>query len=101
MATASAFAFTAAAPAQARRQHRTWIARLSPMALAGALMTSLAVGAAIFAPAIAHVAFDDQELARALLPPVWLPGGNPLFPLGTDFLGRDLLSRLVFGARTS
>ncbi|HEY7492348.1 MAG TPA: ABC transporter permease [Candidatus Tectomicrobia bacterium] len=39
--------------------------------------------------------------ARMFTPPFWLPGGNPQTLLGTDFQGRDILSRLLFGARVS
>lgn len=35
------------------------------------------------------------------LPPFWMDGGNPKFPLGTDPSGRDVLSRLIFGAQVS
>ena len=35
------------------------------------------------------------------IPPVWANGGSMAFPLGTDDLGRDLLSRLIYGARVS
>lgn len=35
------------------------------------------------------------------LPPAWVAGGDWRFPLGTDFLGRDVLSRLMYGARVS
>jgi oligopeptide transport system permease protein len=35
------------------------------------------------------------------LPPFWIDGGNPKFPLGTDPSGRDVLSRLIFGAQVS
>jgi peptide/nickel transport system permease protein len=35
------------------------------------------------------------------LPPAWVLDGNPLFPLGTDSLGRCVLSRLIYGARTA
>ncbi len=38
---------------------------------------------------------------RELLPPFWVEGGHPDFFLGTDDLGRDLLARLIFGARIS
>lgn len=75
--------------------------RFPPTVLIGGAMTAVVVCAAIFAPLLAPHAYDDQDLARTLLPPFWLPGANPAYPLGTDFLGRDLLSRLVYGARTS
>jgi peptide/nickel transport system permease protein len=72
-----------------------------PMVLAGALMTTLVVATALLAPVLARVPYDEQDLTRSLLPPFWLPGGDLTYPLGTDFLGRDLFSRLLFGARTS
>jgi peptide/nickel transport system permease protein len=84
-------------PASAR-----WTRRLPPtIALVGAAMTGLVVLAALFAPLLAPLPYDDQDLSRSMLPPFWLPGGSLANPLGTDFLGRDLLSRLLFGARTS
>ncbi|MFN8521596.1 MAG: ABC transporter permease [Chloroflexota bacterium] len=64
-------------------------------------MTAAVVIAAIFAPWSAPHAADDQDLARSLLPPFWLHGADPAYPLGADFQGRDLLSRLIHGARTS
>jgi len=39
--------------------------------------------------------------ANVFDPPVWMEGGSSLTPLGTDFLGRDILSRLIHGARVS
>jgi peptide/nickel transport system permease protein len=51
-----------------------------------------------------HVAPQDplrQQIARRLLPPVWEARGSPAYPLGTDQLGRDILSRIVHGARVS
>jgi len=71
------------------------------MVLVGAAMTACVILVAIFAPLIGRVPYDEQDLSRSLLPPIWISGGNPTYPLGTDFLGRDMLSRLVFGARTS
>lgn len=44
---------------------------------------------------------NRQELADALRPPAWLEGGVRAQPLGTDHLGRDILVRIVYGARTS
>src|SRR6476620_968154 len=74
---------------------------LPPMVLAGVIMTGIVFLIALFAPLIATVPYDDQDLSRSLLPPFWVSGANPAYPLGTDFLGRDLLSRLAYGARTT
>jgi peptide/nickel transport system permease protein len=57
--------------------------------------------AAVFAPLLAPHDPNDQNLISTLLPPAWLPGGDPEFPLGTDSLGRDVLSRLIYGARVA
>ena len=56
---------------------------------------------AIFAGRIAPNDPGDQNLLSILVPPAWAPGGDPAFPLGTDSLGRDVLSRLIYGARTA
>jgi peptide/nickel transport system permease protein len=79
-----------------------WTRRLPPtVVLVGGAMTVAVVLAALLAPLLAPWPYDEQELSRSLLPPFWVPGANLAHPLGTDFLGRDLLSRLLFGARTS
>jgi peptide/nickel transport system permease protein len=57
--------------------------------------------AALFAPLLAPHDPNDQNLIATLLPPAWLPGGDPEFLLGTDSLGRDVLSRLIYGARVA
>jgi peptide/nickel transport system permease protein len=56
---------------------------------------------AIFAPMLAPHDPNDQSLISALLPPAWAQGGNPNYLLGTDSLGRDVLSRLIYGARVA
>ena len=56
---------------------------------------------AIFAPQLAPHDPNEQNLLTALLPPAWLQGGDPVFPLGTDSLGRCVLSRLLYGARVA
>jgi len=56
---------------------------------------------AIMAPLIAPYDPFDQVLARRLLPPVWSEGGTWDHILGTDTLGRDYLSRLLYGGRIS
>src|SRR6476646_11709438 len=56
---------------------------------------------AVFAPLIAPHDPNEQNLIATLLPPAWLPGGEAEFLLGTDSLGRDVLSRLIYGARVA
>jgi len=57
---------------------------------------------ALFAPAITP--YDPTEPipgAKIFEPPLWMPGGSTQWLLGTDFQSRDVLSRLIFGARVS
>ncbi|AUM75606.1 ABC transporter permease subunit [Paracoccus jeotgali] len=56
---------------------------------------------ALFAPLLAPYAPHEQYRDALLVPPFWQDGGTTRFLLGTDALGRDLLSRLIFGARFS
>jgi len=63
--------------------------------LASVLVTAIAPY--LVAP---HSPFD-QDLSQRLRPPAWLPGGSWDHILGTDALGRDLLSRIILGARVS
>ncbi|MDE2571589.1 MAG: ABC transporter permease, partial [bacterium] len=44
---------------------------------------------------------QQQSLLARLTPPVWLGGGTWRYPLGTDSLGRDVLSNVIYGLRTS
>ncbi|RTL73632.1 MAG: ABC transporter permease [Bradyrhizobiaceae bacterium] len=64
------------------------------------ILASLVILAA-FAPWISPYNPYDQQLPQRLLPPVWVHGGNAAYLLGTDHLGRDYLSRLIYGARVS
>src|SRR4029077_3129102 len=61
----------------------------------------LGLGATVVLAAQIFAAYrpDDQNLTKALVPPAWLAGGTLEHLLGTDSLGRDLLSRLLYGAR--
>ncbi|MBN1255493.1 MAG: ABC transporter permease [Deltaproteobacteria bacterium] len=56
---------------------------------------------AIFAPLIAPHEPLKGSLSERLIPPVWQKGGDPSHILGTDILGRDVLSRLIYGTRTT
>lgn len=81
---------------------RTW-RKLSrnPAAIAGALILLTVIAAAVAAPYVAPHDPMRQSLLRRFTPPVWLQGGNPSYPLGTDQVGRDILSRIIYGARVS
>ncbi len=70
-------------------------------ALLGLAVFALVVLAAILADVIAPHAPNVQFRAAALQPPVWTARGTWEFPLGTDPIGRDMLSRLIHGARFS
>jgi peptide/nickel transport system permease protein len=67
----------------------------------GALIVGVAVVIAIVAPyVVPHDPFA-QNLDLRLIPPVWMDGSQPAHLLGTDQLGRDYLSRLIYGTRIS
>ena len=74
-------------------------------ARAGVALAALALAtvvlAAVLAPWIAPHAPDRQQIVMRLRPPALFEGGSWDHPLGTDALGRDLLSRLIYGARVS
>jgi peptide/nickel transport system permease protein len=68
----------------------------------GFVLVGLLVLAALLAPWLAPHDPYEQDLLRRLLPPVWdAERGTWAHPLGTDHLGRDYLSRLLFGAQIS
>jgi dipeptide transport system permease protein len=70
-------------------------------AVAGLIFIVAIVLVAILAPAIAPYPPDLTNNAVFLKPPAWQAGGSWAYPLGTDAIGRDILSRLIFGARLS
>ena len=70
-------------------------------AVVGLVVFSLLVVVAIFAPLLAPHGAATQYRDTLLLPPVWQEGGNSRFLLGTDAVGRDMLSRLIYGAQYS
>ncbi|WP_017938638.1 ABC transporter permease subunit [Zestomonas thermotolerans] len=70
-------------------------------ALGGLAFMLLVLVCALCAPWLAPHDPSQQFRDALLSPPAWLDGGQWRFPLGTDELGRDLLSRLIHGARLS
>ncbi|QDG77361.1 ABC transporter permease [Labrenzia sp. PHM005] len=61
----------------------------------------LVAAVAIFAPWVSPQDPLAQDLFTSRLPPFWVSGSEPGFPLGSDSLGRDVLSRVIYGARTA
>lgn len=67
----------------------------------GLIIVIAVVLMAIFAPLLAPHDPAETNVVNRLVPPFWLEGGNMEYPLGTDNLGRDIISRIIFGARIS
>jgi peptide/nickel transport system permease protein len=69
--------------------------------LLGAVIVGAALLVAIFAPYLTPHDPFAQDLTLRLIPPVWMDGSQPAHLLGTDQIGRDYLSRLIYGTRIS
>lgn len=69
--------------------------------LAAAAVMLLVVASAVFAPWLAPFDPLAVNIRHRLAPPAWLEGGTPEHLLGTDQIGRDLLSRMIYGGRVS
>ena len=67
----------------------------------GGTVLTIIVLVALFAPVIVPHGVYEQDLMYRLVPPVWQEKGTWRHPLGTDNLGRDYLSRLIYGSRIS
>lgn len=70
-------------------------------AVAGLVLMAVLILLAVFADIVAPHAPTEQFRDHLLSPPFWQAGGDLSFPLGTDDVGRDILSRLLYGARLS
>jgi peptide/nickel transport system permease protein len=80
-----------------RARHSLWKAKFPVVAL---VILGIVVISAVFAPFLAPYNPNLVDVEQRLLPPAFA-GGDPAHPLGTDGLGRDVLSRLIYGARVS
>jgi peptide/nickel transport system permease protein len=81
---------------------RRWLPAFRHLAtLLGVVIVGAAVLVAIFAPYLTPHDPFAQDLNLRLIPPVWMDGSQPAHLLGTDQIGRDYLSRLIYGTRIS
>ncbi len=67
----------------------------------GLVLLAILVVAALFAPLLAPHDPEQQDILNSLVPPAWAADGSWSFPLGTDSLGRCILSQVIYGARTA
>jgi ABC-type dipeptide/oligopeptide/nickel transport system permease subunit len=67
----------------------------------GLIVFAIVVLAAVLAPVISPHDPFRQNLREGKLPPAWVEGGNWSHPFGTDALGKDIFSRVIYGARVS
>ncbi|SKA58627.1 dipeptide ABC transporter permease DppC [Enterovibrio nigricans] len=70
-------------------------------ALAGLIYIACVIVVAVLAPIVAPHNPAEQFRDALLMPPAWIEGGSWSYILGTDDVGRDILSRLIYGARLS
>jgi len=75
--------------------------RVNPRLLVGGGIITCMVALALLAPIVAPYPPAFQDLARSQRPPAWVANGTPANLLGTDQLGRDILSRIIYGTRVS
>lgn len=71
------------------------------LAVAGGVVVLLVVAMGVLAPWLAPHDPAQANFLKRFRPPAWMEGGSWEHPLGTDQLGRDILSRIMWGARAS
>jgi peptide/nickel transport system permease protein len=86
-----------------RRSLRSWMSAAWKlrMSVAGGTILLILVILAIFAPIISPYTPTEGSLRNRLQPPVWQDGGTWSHPLGTDGVGRDYATRLIYGGRVA
>ena len=92
-----------APPARAPSAFRQVLRQLvrQPRVLIGGGILLIVALAALFAPWVAPHDPLEQDLLHMLAPPMWATDGDMAFPLGTDSLGRCVLSRVIYGSRVA
>jgi len=71
------------------------------MPILGGFIFGFVLLSAVLGPMIIPYGPADQDFTKVLKPPFWQKGGEMRHPLGTDMMGRDLVSRIIHGARVS
>ena len=85
-------------------KRKSWLDHLSgmpPSILISAIWIVIMILVAVLADVIAPYDYQHMDLLDRLRPPIWLENGTWSHPLGTDDLGRDVLSRIIFSIRIS
>jgi dipeptide transport system permease protein len=90
------------APKVVSPRREIWLSmRANKGAMAGLIVIVFLILIAVFADIVAPYSPVEQFRENFLQPPAWAEGGSWAFPLGTDDVGRDMLSRIIHGARLS
>lgn len=84
-----------------RRRDRALLASVWRLPIVPLTIIALFVVISLFGEWLTPVPANEQNLRLRFMPPAWLEGGDPRFLLGTDNLGRDVLSRIIVGANAS
>jgi len=71
------------------------------LALLAGIVVIVYILAAVLAPSLTPYSPVEGNLRQRLTPPAWMEGGTWMYPLGTDEQGRDILTRIIYGARVS
>jgi peptide/nickel transport system permease protein len=93
-----------ALPVPEEKEERYWLTTLRRLvrrrtAIFGLIVVALVVFSAVFAPWITPFDPLEQDINQRLKEPGWRNATGQMHPLGTDHLGRDILARIIFGAR--
>jgi peptide/nickel transport system permease protein len=84
-----------------RARSRLWRTLVRGSGVFNIAFLLLLVLTAVFAPLLSHYDPTVSDVTQRLHPPAWVPGGSRAHLLGTDQLGRDVFTRLIYGSRIS